>query len=288
MLDFQGRGGYKTPTEVLMANGKRLAFIGGGNMAEALLRGILAAKRLAPEQVIATDVRADRLAYLRDTYGIETSGGNAEASAQADTVLLAVKPQVVTGVLDDLRRVITERQLVISIAAGISTETIAEAVLRPVRVVRVMPNTPALVLEGMSALARGNLATPEDLATARGLFEAVGKVVVVDEALMDAVTGLSGSGPAYVFLVIEALSDAGVKAGLPRDVATALAAQTVRGAAKMVLETGKHPGELKDMVTSPGGTTIAGLHALEQGAVRAALINAVEAATRRSQELGRR
>ncbi|HEX7629320.1 MAG TPA: pyrroline-5-carboxylate reductase [Candidatus Methylomirabilis sp.] len=271
-----------------MANGKRLAFIGGGNMAEALLRGILAAKRLAPEQVIATDVRADRLAYLRDTYGIETSGSNAEAAAQADTVLLAVKPQVMTGALDDLRRVITERQLVISIAAGISTATIAEAFLRPVRVVRVMPNTPALVLEGMSALARGNLATPEDLALARGLFEAVGKVVVVDEALMDAVTGLSGSGPAYVFLVIEALSDAGVKAGLPRDVATALAAQTVRGAAKMVLETGKHPGELKDMVTSPGGTTIAGLHALEQGAVRAALINAVEAATRRSQELGRR
>jgi pyrroline-5-carboxylate reductase len=271
-----------------MANGKRLAFIGGGNMAEALLRGILAAKRLAPEQVIVTDVRADRLAYLRDTYGIETSGGNVDAAAHADTVLLAVKPQVVTGVLDDLRRVITERQLVISIAAGISTATIAEAFLRPVRVVRVMPNTPALVLEGMSALARGTLATPEDLALARGLFEAVGKVVVVDEALMDAVTGLSGSGPAYVFLVIEALSDAGVKAGLPRDVATALAAQTVRGAAKMVLETGKHPGELKDMVTSPGGTTIAGLHALEQGAVRASLINAVEAATRRSQELGRR
>ena len=129
-----------------MANGKRLAFIGGGNMAEALLRGILAVKRLAPEQVIVTDVRADRLAYLRDTYGIETSGGNVDAAAHADTVLLAVKPQVVTGVLDDLRRVITERQLVISIAAGISTATIAEAFLRPVRVVRVMPNTPALVI----------------------------------------------------------------------------------------------------------------------------------------------
>ena len=198
-----------------MANGKRLTFIGGGNMAEALLRGILAAKRLAPEQVIVTDVRADRLAYLRDTYGIETSGSNAEAAEQADTVLLAVKPQVMTGALDDLRRVITERQLVISIAAGISTAAIAEAFLRPVRVVRVMPNTPALVLEGMSALARGNLATPEDLATARGLFEAVGKVVVVDEALMDAVTGLSGSGPAYVFLVIEALSDAGGEGGPP-------------------------------------------------------------------------
>jgi len=155
-------------------------------------------------------------------------------------------------------------------------------------VVRVMPNTPALALEGMSALARGRHATPQDLDTARRLFEAVGKAVVVDEALMDAVTGLSGSGPAYVFLIVEALADGGVKMGLPRDVALALAAQTVKGAAQLVLDTGKHPGELKDMVASPGGTTIAGLHALEQGAVRAALVNAVEAATRRSQELGKR
>ena len=156
------------------------------------------------------------------------------------------------------------------------------------RVVRVMPNTPALVLEGVSALARGRHATAQDLETTRQLFEAVGKVVVVDELLMDDVTGLSGSGPAYVILINEALADAGVKVGLSRDVALALAAQTVRGSARLVLETGKHPAELKDMVASPGGTTIAGLHALEQGAVRAALINAVEAATRRSGELGKR
>jgi len=270
-----------------MAFTKRLAFIGGGNMAEALLRGILTSKRVRPDEVLATDIREDRLAYLRTTYHIETSTSNADAAGAAETVLLAVKPQVMSRALDDLRKVVTEQQLLISIAAGISTASIGEAFLRPMRIVRVMPNTPALVLEGVSALARGAHATPQDLDTARSLLEAVGTVVVVDEPLMDAVTGLSGSGPAYVFLVIEALSDAGVKLGLPRNVALSLAAQTVRGAARMVLETGKHPGELKDMVTSPGGTTIAGLHALEQAAVRAAFVNAVEAATVRSRELGK-
>jgi pyrroline-5-carboxylate reductase len=270
-----------------MGHGVRLAFIGGGNMAEALVRGILAAQRMAPDEVLVTDVRDERLAYLKTTYGVGVSPDNAEAARQAETVILAVKPQVMSRALDDLRKVVADRQLVISIAAGISTATLAEAFLRPVRVIRVMPNMPALVLEGVSALARGTHATPQDLETARGLFEAVGRVVVVDEALMDGVTGLSGSGPAYAFLIIEALADAGVKVGLPRDTAVALAAQTMRGAARMVLETGKHPAELKDMVTSPGGTTIAGLHALEQGAVRAALINAVEAATRRSRELGK-
>jgi pyrroline-5-carboxylate reductase len=258
-------------------------------MAEALLRGILTAGRMRPEEILASDVRPDRLAHLAATHRIRVSSDNAEAARQADTVLLAVKPQVMDRALEDLRSVIGEKQLLISIAAGISTAHIAEHFPRQtVRVVRVMPNTPALVLEGVSALARGHHATSQDLETTRQLFEAVGKVVVVDESLMDAVTGLSGSGPAYAFLIIEALSDAGVKMGLPRDVALALAAQTMRGAARLVLETGRHPGELKDMVTSPGGTTIAAIHALEQGGVRAALINAVETATRRSQELGKR
>jgi pyrroline-5-carboxylate reductase len=267
----------------------RLAFIGAGNMAEALLRGILAAGRIRPEEILATDVRADRLAHLEATHRIRVSSDNAEAARRADTIVLAVKPQVMDRALDDLRSAIGDKQLLISIAAGISTAHIAEHFPRQAaRVVRVMPNTPALVLEGVSALARGRHATPQDLETARQLFEAVGKVVVVDESLMDAVTGLSGSGPAYAFLIIEALSDAGVKMGLPRDVALALAAQTMRGAARLVLETGRHPGELKDMVTSPGGTTIAALHALEQGGVRAALMTAVEVATRRSQELGKR
>lgn len=272
-----------------MTDVPRLACIGAGNMAEALLRGVLAAGRMRPAEILATDVRADRLAHLEATHGIRVSSDNAEAARRAETVLLAVKPQVMSRVLEDLRGAIGERQLLISIAAGLSTTHIAGHFPRQaVRVVRVMPNTPALVLEGISALARGHHATPQDLETARQLFEAVGKVVAVDESLMDAVTGLSGSGPAYAFLIIEALSDAGVKMGLPRDVALALAAQTMRGAARLVLDTGRHPGELKDMVTSPGGTTIAGVHALEQGGLRAALINAVEAATRRSQELGQR
>ena len=271
-----------------MTTSKRLAFIGGGNMAEALLRGILAANRMRPEDILVTDVRDERLGYLKTAYRIAVSSDNAAAARQAETVLLAVKPQHMDGALAELKGAVGETQLLISIAAGISTATIAAPFPYPVRVVRVMPNTPALVLEGVSALARGRHATAQDLETARQLFEAVGKVVVVDESLMDAVTGLSGSGPAYVFLIIEALADAGVKVGLPRDVSLALAAQTVRGSARLVLETGKHPGELKDMVASPGGTTIAGLHALEQGAVRAALINAVEAAMRRSQELGKR
>lgn len=271
-----------------MSSLKRLAFIGGGNMAEALLRGILAAKRIRPEEILATDVRAERLAYLKTTYGIDVSPDNAAAARQVETVLMAVKPQNMDGALAELKGALGDAQLLVSIAAGISTTTIAAYFSHPVRVVRVMPNTPALVLEGVSALARGRHATDRDLETTRHLFEAVGKVVVVDESLMDAVTGLSGSGPAYVFVIIEALADAGVKVGLARDVALALAAQTVRGAARLVLDTGKHPGELKDMVASPGGTTIAGLHALEQGAVRATLINAVEAAVRRSQELGKR
>jgi pyrroline-5-carboxylate reductase len=288
-LDFRTCGRYKAPTEVHVNDVTRLAFIGAGNMAEALLRGILAAGQIRPEEILATDVRADRLAQLEATHRIRVSSDNAEAARRADTILLAVKPQVMDRALDDLRSAIGERQLLISIAAGISTAHIAEHFPRQaVRVVRVMPNTPALVLEGVSALARGHHATPQDLETARTLFEAVGTVVVVDESLMDAVTGLSGSGPAYAFLIIEALSDAGVKMGLPRDVALALAAQTLRGAARLVLETGRHPGELKDMVTSPGGTTIAALHALEQGGVRAALITAVEVATHRSQELGKR
>jgi len=271
-----------------MLNGKCLGFIGGGNMAEAMIRGLLKAQLLGPQEILASDVTAERLTFLQQTFGIRTSRDNAEVAGKADIVLFAVKPQIMSPVLDGLLDVITEEKLLISIAAGISTRLIAEKFPGKVRVIRVMPNTPALVLEAASALAPGAAATPEDLELAKRLFAAVGKVVVVEETLMDAVTGLSGSGPAYIFMIIDALSDAGVKVGLSRKVAQLLAAQTVLGAARMVLETHKHPGELKDMVTSPGGTAIAGLHTLEAGGLRTTLINAVEAATRRSMELGRK
>jgi pyrroline-5-carboxylate reductase len=271
-----------------MLNGKCLGFIGGGNMAEAMIRGLLKAQLLGPQDMLVSDVTVERLTYLQETFGIRTSQDNAEVAGKADIVLFAVKPQIMSPVLDGLLDVITEQKVLISIAAGISTRLIAEKFAGKVRVIRVMPNTPALVLEAASALAPGAAATPEDLELAKRIFAAVGKVVVVEEVLMDAVTGLSGSGPAYIFLIIDALSDAGVKVGLSRKVAQLLAAQTVLGAARMVLETHKHPGELKDMVTSPGGTAIAGLHTLEAGGLRTTLINAVEAATRRSMELGRK
>jgi pyrroline-5-carboxylate reductase len=271
-----------------MLNGRCLGFIGGGNMAEAMIRGLLKAQLLRPQEILASDVVPERLAYLEQTFGIRTSQDNAEVAGKADIALFAVKPQIMAPVLDGLLDVITEHKVLISIAAGISTRFIAEKFPGKVRVIRVMPNTPALVLEGASALCAGADALPEDLELARRIFTAVGKVVVVEEVLMDAVTGLSGSGPAYIFLIIDALSDAGVKVGLSRKEAQLLAAQTVLGAARMVIETRKHPGELKDMVTSPGGTAIAGLHTLEAGGLRTTLINAVEAATRRSMELGRK
>jgi len=271
-----------------MLDGKRLAFVGGGNMAEAMIRGLLAAKLMAPDDLLVSDVREERLAYLKETYRVHTSASNPEVASKAEVVLLAVKPQIMGEVLDGLIDVINGDKLIVSIAAGITTTFISDRFPGTVRVIRVMPNTPALVLEGASALTRGNHATLDDLEIAKRLFRAVGKVVIIEESLMDAITGLSGSGPAYIFLIIDALSDAGVKVGLPRDVAQLLAAQTVLGAARMVLDTKKHPGELKDMVTSPGGTAIVGLHTLEQGGLRTTLINAVEAATRRSKELGQR
>ncbi|RMF89597.1 MAG: pyrroline-5-carboxylate reductase [Nitrospinota bacterium] len=265
---------------------KVLAFIGGGNMAEALIKGVREAELVKAEQILVTDLIEKRRDYLQARYHVEPVLENRQAVSRADIVILAVKPQDIEVVLQEIQPAVTDRHLLVSIAAGVPLAKIHQHLQKPVRSIRVMPNTPALVQSGAAALCRGEHATLEDLRMAQAIFDAVGKTVVVSEYLMDAVTGLSGSGPAYVFVLIEALADAGVKVGLPRDVALTLATQTVLGSAKMVLETGEHPGRLKDRVTSPGGTTISGLHALERGRFRATIMDAVEAATNRSRELG--
>jgi pyrroline-5-carboxylate reductase len=264
----------------------KIAFVGGGQMAEAVIGGILAAKLCAPDRILATDPDGARLDHLKKNFGIQVVGSNHEAAVWGNVVVLAVKPQVLDGVLREIGSELANT-LVVSIAAGVPIGRIMGACGGQARVIRAMPNMPAMVHEGMTALAIGSYAHEQDVATVRCIFESVGRVVPVEERLMDAVTGLSGSGPAYVFLAIEALADGGVKMGVPRDIAVVLAAQTVLGAAHMVLKTGQHPARLKDQVASPGGTTIAGLHRLEQGGLRATLIDAVEAATKRSQELGR-
>ena len=207
---------------------------------------------------------------------------------EASIVVLSVKPQAMNRLLEEIKPALDESKLVISIAAGVPIEAIERKVGHGIRIIRTMPNTPALVGAGATALAPGEHATEADLVQAKALFEAVGMAVVVEEPLLDAVTGLSGSGPAYIFLIIEALADGGVKAGLARDQAQELAAQTVLGSAKLLIETGEHPGRLKDQVTSPGGTAIAGLHTLEAGGLRTTLMDAVEVATNRSRELGKK
>lgn len=264
-----------------------IAFLGGGNMAEALIKGLIAAGAAKPGQLLVADLSSDRLEHLAKTYGVLAQKNNLDAVRGAEVIVLSVKPQVIQTVLAEIAPLVDSAKLLISIAAGITINSIEMALPGKVRIVRVMPNTPALVLAGAAALAGGGHAKADDIALAQKIFNAVGRSVVVEEKLMDAVTGLSGSGPAYVFMIIDALSDAGVKAGLPRPLALELAAQTVYGSARMVLETKEHPGRLRDMVTSPGGTTIEGLHALEKGKLRATLMNAVEAAVARSRELGK-
>lgn len=266
--------------------GKKIAFLGAGNMAGALVKGLVAAGASAPADIVCTDVRRERLDELEKKHGVRTSKDNVESARGADVIVLSTKPQVFDRLLPDVAKGVRPEALVVSIAAGVSIASI-EARLPPgTRVVRTMPNTPCLVDAGATAIAAGTHASDEDVALARRIFDSVGVTVVLDETLLDAVTGLSGSGPAYIFLIIEALADAGVKVGLHRDSAQLLAAQTVLGSAKLLLETGEHPGRLKDMVTSPGGTAIAGLHTLEAGGLRTTLINAVETATARSKQLG--
>lgn len=265
----------------------RFAFLGGGNMAEALIKGLLSGLGVEPGHIIATDIVPERLHYLQTTYGIHTTTDNLQAVRESQIILLAVKPQTMPKILQEIAPGVQQEKLVISIAAGVTLASLQHALGAAARVVRVMPNTPALVLAGAAGISPGAAATSQDVAIVERIFNAVGRGVVVYDDMMDAVTGLSGSGPAFVFACIEGLSDGGVLAGLPRQMATLLAAQTVLGAAKMVLETGKHPGELKDMVTSPAGTTIAGMHALESGGLRGLMMEAVRCATERSAALGR-
>lgn len=270
-----------------MISNKKIGFIGAGAMAGALMTGVAGAKLVAPENIFASDPNRSQLEILKNNLGINQCGNNRELVEKSDLIVLAVKPSVVQDVLADIREAVRPEQTVVCIAAGITTSFLEALLPNGTTVVRVMSNTPALVGEGATAIALGRNAGPEQEALVQELFKSVGRVVTVKEELMDSVTGLSGSGPAYGYVILEALSDAGVQVGLPRDVSTMLAAQTLLGAAKMVLETGENPGRLKEKVTTPGGTTISGLFALEDGGVRAALIKAVVAATKRSQEMTR-
>ncbi len=266
--------------------GRSVGFVGAGNMGEALIKGLLAANLVPAEAIHATDVRLERLKELNRQYGIQVSSDNAELMRHADIVILAVKPQIMDAVLTEIAPAVTRRKLLISIAAGVSTAKIRAVLHKDARLIRVMPNTPALVLEGVTAIAKAEGLEADDLETAGEIFSAVGRVVVLGEELMDAVTGLSGSGPAYIAVVIESLADGGVRMGLDRITAMTLATQTVLGAATLLRETGLHPGAVKDMVCSPGGTSIAGIAALEEGGIRTTFIKAVERATQRSRELG--
>lgn len=264
----------------------KIGFLGAGKMATALAKGLVNAKLVKAGQLFAADpVPAARESFAAET-GAKTSATNLAVAQAATVLILATKPDQVGAALAEISGTVTKNHLLISIAAGVTLAKLEAALPAGARVIRVMPNTPALVGAGASGFALGHNATAADGALAQKILAAVGVAVPVKESLLDAVTGLSGSGPAYVYQFIEALSDGGVAAGLPRAVATQLAAQTVLGAAKMVLETGQHPGALKDQVTSPGGTTIEGLHELEKGRLRGTVMSAVRVAAEKSKKLG--
>ncbi|MHB8910018.1 MAG: pyrroline-5-carboxylate reductase [Syntrophales bacterium] len=271
-----------------MLEGKKIGVVGGGKMGGALIEGMISGGLFPAQAVTVADTDERRLEELRKAYGVNVTTDNGTAVRGAEMVILSVKPQNMAEVLTALAGQATPATLFVSIAAGISTAFIEKHLRAGIRVVRVMPNMPALIGEGAAALCRGAFATEEDLGLARRIFDAVGITVEAEESLMDAVTGLSGSGPGYAFLIIEALRDAGVRMGLDPDVALRLSAQSLLGAAKLSLTGEKTPAEYRAMVTSPGGTTLAGLKVLEEGKLRELVSAAVEAATRRSAELGGR
>ena len=274
-----------------MLTNKKLGFVGGGNMAEAMVNGLITASFIEARNILVSDPISERLEYMHSEYKVRTTSDNRELVQKSDILVIAVKPQSVKKILKNFADLVDGEKLIVSVAAGVPISLIEEILdgksEKKVPVVRTMPNTPALVQEGVTAICRSEHVTKTEMKIVHRIFEAIGRTVDVEEGHIDAVTGLSGSGPAYIFMIIEALSDAGVKMGLSREVANILTVQTVLGSAKLARESGKHPGELKDMVTSPGGTTISGLHALEEGGLRTTLMNAVENATRRSMALGK-
>ena len=270
-----------------MLNNKKICIIGTGNMGEALVSGLLGSNSSSPKKIICTDVRESTLESVKKEYGVQTTTSNLEAVTKSDIIIYAVKPQIMAAVIKETVEKLDMSKLIISIAAGVPMAALESCLNKELRLIRVMPNIAAAVKEAATAVAAGKNASEEDIKMAMTIFDSIGKTVFIGENyLMDAITGLSGSGPAYIFLIVEALADAGVKVGLSRQEALFLSAQTVLGAAKMLIETKEHPGQLRDRVTSPGGTAIAGLATLEKGGLRTTLINAVEVATNRSRELG--
>jgi pyrroline-5-carboxylate reductase len=270
-----------------MLRNKKICFIGAGNMGEALVSGLVCSEATNTDNIICTDISEAKLETIAGKYKVRTTTDNVEAIKSSDIVIYAVKPQILAQVLKETAANLDMSKLIISIAAGVPLAAIESSLNKDLRLVRVMPNIAAFVKESATAIAAGKNASQDDIDLAKAVFDSVGNSVFIEEnVLMDAITGLSGSGPAYIFLIVDALADAGVKMGLSRDDALFLSSQTVLGAAKLLLDTKEHPGQLKDRVTSPGGTAIAGIHTLEKGGLRTTLINAVEAATTRSRELG--
>jgi len=264
-----------------------IGLIGGGQMGEAIIRGILDAGLITSEKIMVFEPAQERREYLNETYSVRTADDEGSLAEFSSIIILAVKPQIAAKVLDQYKQFVTDRHLIISIAAGITIRSIEEKLGETIRIIRVMPNTPALVLAGASALSPNAQAGPADVLAALDIFSSIGTCVEVDEDLLDAVTGLSGSGPGYIFIFIEAMIDGGVLAGLPRPVAEQLVLQTVYGSAKLAIETGEPPAVLKGRVTSPGGTTITGLQVLEESGMRSAVMKAIKSAAERSRELGK-
>ncbi|PCI36337.1 MAG: pyrroline-5-carboxylate reductase [Elusimicrobia bacterium] len=270
-----------------MLKTKKIAVIGAGHIGQAVIGGLLKAKLLSAKNITASRRDPARLDALKKRFAVHVTTDNRKAVKGADVLIIAVKPQGAPALFEEIASIVREDQLIISVMAGVTTQRMSSLLGKPNPIIRAMPNTPALVDAGATPLAKGEHATDADLKIAETIFKAVGIVDIIPESLMDAVTGLSGSGPVYIYMVIEALIDGGVKMGIPRNVARRLAAQTVFGAAKLVIETGKHPAILKDEVTTPGGTAIAAIHMLESKGLRNVLIEAVATAAKRSEELSR-